>query len=188
MIQFEEHIFQTGWFNHQLEFGTGLIESSKLCVFFGSTLEGGNSYRTHQLNCPNIPLLRNSRDLYKVLIYFNQPLNHPEVAGLIKGNQWFSLQALICWLLDHLRWVWLFFHPTTSQVLCVECRAEEVGWGWGFPPWYCWWFRNPPKELGCTVSNLANNGITYQPQLVIAGFLKHQHPEVKPTKKKSLEL
>ena len=39
MIQFEEHIFQMGWFNHQLEFGTGLLESSKLCVFF---VQGGD--------------------------------------------------------------------------------------------------------------------------------------------------
>ena len=36
---------------------------------------------------------------------------------------------------------------------------------------YCWWFRNPiPNHLGC-FWHPVNNGINYQPQLVIAGFL-----------------
>ena len=39
---------------------------------------------------------------------------------------------------------------------------------------YCWWFRNPKQPpFGC-FPNPINNGINYQPQLVIAGFLNHQ--------------
>ena len=39
---------------------------------------------------------------------------------------------------------------------------------------YCWCFRNPiPNHLGWCW-NLVNNGINYQPQLVLAGFLNHQ--------------
>ena len=35
--------------------------------------------------------------------------------------------------------------------------------------YYCWWFRNPAITTW-DVENPANNGINYQPQLVIAGY------------------
>ena len=34
----------------------------------------------------------------------------------------------------------------------------------------CWWFRDPAKHLGC-IEKCVNNGINYQPQLILAGFL-----------------
>ena len=43
------------------------------------------------------------------------------------------------------------------------------------PSTYCSCFRNPAKtHLGC-FWNLVNNGINYQPRLVLAGFLNHQY-------------
>ena len=41
---------------------------------------------------------------------------------------------------------------------------------------YCWWLIStvPPNSTAWDVSNPVNSGISYPPQLVIAGFLKHQ--------------
>ena len=39
---------------------------------------------------------------------------------------------------------------------------------------YCWWFRNPKQPpFGC--KKTCKNGLNYQPQLLLAGFLNHQH-------------
>ena len=42
--------------------------------------------------------------------------------------------------------------------------------------WYCWWKKSQTTtwDVSGMYKNLVNNGLNYQPQLVIAGFLNHQ--------------
>ena len=43
---------------------------------------------------------------------------------------------------------------------------------------YCWWFRNPAITTWDANKPVVNDGINYQPQLVIAWFLNHQQYHV----------
>ena len=57
-------------------------------------------------------------------------------------------------------------------------KSCQTTWTWWFLQpkyarfWYCWWKKSQTTTLD--VQNPVNNGINYQPQLVIAGFLNHQ--------------
>ena len=59
---------------------------------------------------------------------------------------------------------------STSYLFWIDADGEC------FSDYYCWWKKS--QTTTWDVSNLVNNGINYQPQLVDAGFLNHQsyHP------------
>ena len=53
-----------------------------------------------------------------------------------------------------------------------------AGWHFGCPEWIPTVDGRNPQQMGCIYKTIVNNGINYQPQLVIAGFLNHQQDHV----------
>ena len=83
---------------------------------------------------------------YESRIPYHHQVNKGLLAGLIQGNQWWSLRP------DH-----------KGPRLFLEGGTLWPRGGLVDQSWYCWWLKS------CTtwdVWNLINNGINYQPQLV----------------------
>ena len=71
------------------------------------------------------------------------------------------------------------FISTKKNVFVVRIPCWPGNWklvkkSQGFCVLYCWCFRNPKQPPGMYKNRRKNNGINYQAQLVIAGFLNHQ--------------